>query len=281
MAALGKIRSRGVILICIIGFGLFAFIAEELFRSCESTRNDQRQQIGEVLGEKISVQDFQKLVDEYTDVIKMTQSRDNLTDDELNQVKDMVWNTYVQNKLIEKEAKALGLTVTDQELQNILNEGTNPMLLQTPFVNKQTGRFDANALKKFIADYKQAQNTNPQLAEQYQKVYNFWSFVEKSLRQQILAQKYQGLLSHCMLSNPIDAKMAYTDENEESNVQLASFPYSSINDNSIKITDADLKAKYDELKPRFKQFEESRDVKYVDFQVLASPADRAALQKNY
>jgi peptidyl-prolyl cis-trans isomerase D len=209
----------------------------------------------------------------------MTQSRDNLTDDELNQVKDMVWNTYVQNKLIEKEAKALGLTVTDQELQNILNEGTNPMLLQTPFVNKQTGRFDANALKKFIADYKQAQNTNPQLAEQYQKVYNFWSFVEKSLRQQILAQKYQGLLSHCMLSNPIDAKMAYTDENEESNVQLASFPYSSINDNSIKITDADLKAKYDELKPRFKQFEESRDVKYVDFQVLASPADRAALQK--
>ena len=71
MAALGKIRSRGLILICIIGFGLFAFIAEELFRSCESSRNDQRQQVGEVLGEKISVQDFQKLLDEYQEVIKM------------------------------------------------------------------------------------------------------------------------------------------------------------------------------------------------------------------
>ena len=34
MAALGKIRSRGIILICIIGFGLFAFIAENSSRSC-------------------------------------------------------------------------------------------------------------------------------------------------------------------------------------------------------------------------------------------------------
>ena len=54
MAALGKIRSKGVTLIIIIGIGLFAFIAEEAFRSCESQRNNERQQIGEILGEKIS-----------------------------------------------------------------------------------------------------------------------------------------------------------------------------------------------------------------------------------
>ena len=56
MAALGKIRKRGVALVCIIGLGLFAFIAEEAFRSCEATKNQQRQQIGEVLGNKINVQ---------------------------------------------------------------------------------------------------------------------------------------------------------------------------------------------------------------------------------
>ena len=105
MAALGTIRKRGVILICIIGFGLFAFIAEEAFRSCESSKNDQRQQVGEVLGEKISVTDFQKLVDEYTEVIKMQQGTDNLPEEQMNQVKDMVWNTYVQSKLVENEAK--------------------------------------------------------------------------------------------------------------------------------------------------------------------------------
>lgn len=279
MAALGKIRSKGVILISILGFALFAFIAEELFRSCESSRNESRQQVGEVLGDKVNVQDFQKLVDEYTNVIKMTQGRDNLTDDDLNQVKDVVWNTFVQTEIISKEASKLGLQVTDQELQNILNAGTNPMLLQTPFVNQQTGRFDANLLKKFLAEYKQAQTTNPQMAEQYQGIYNFWTFIEKSLRQQVLAQKYQSLLAGCLISNPVSAKMAYTDENQESNIQLASFAYSSINDNKVKISDADLKAKYEELKPRFKQYEETRSIKYVDYQVLPSVSDRAALNK--
>ncbi|MBQ1646137.1 MAG: SurA N-terminal domain-containing protein, partial [Prevotella sp.] len=134
MAAIGKIRSWGPVLVSVIALALFAFIAEEAFRSCESTRNNQRQQVGEVLGEKINVQDFQKLVDEYTEVIKMQQGTEQLNEDQMNQVKDMVWNSFVQSKIIEGEAKKLGLTVTDNELQNILKEGTNPMLLQTPFV---------------------------------------------------------------------------------------------------------------------------------------------------
>lgn len=281
MAALGKIRSKGVILMCIIGFGLFAFIAEEAFRSCESSRNNERQQVGEVLGEKINVNDFQKLVDEYSDVIKMQQGTQSLNDEQLNQVKDMVWNTYVQTKIVENEAKKLGLKVTDAEMQNILKDGTNPMLLQTPFVNQQTGRFDANALQKFLAEYDSQKNTNPQAAQQYETIYKYWSFIEKTLRQQTLAQKYQGLLSHCFLSNPIEAKMAFKDENVESQINLAAFPYSSIQDDKVKITDDDLKAKYDELKPRFQQYVESRDIKYVDVQVKASAADRMSLQKEF
>ena len=279
MAALGKIRSKGGILAGIIGFALFAFIAEELFRSCESTRNEQRQQVGEVLGEKINVTDFQKLVDEYTEVIKMQQGQENLNDDQMNQVKDMVWNSFVQSKLVEDEAKRLGLTVTDEEMQNILKAGTNPMLLQTPFVDQQTRRFDVNALQKFLAEYKTQSGTNPQLTEQYSRIYKYWTFIEKTLRQQTLAQKYQSLLAHCLLSNPIEAKMTFKDENEESNIQLAVFPYTDIADNKVQISDADLKAKYDELKPRFRQYVESRSVKYVDVQVAASQADQAAIQK--
>lgn len=281
MAALGKIRKRGVVLIIIIGFGLFAFIAEELFRSCEATKNDQRQQVGEVLGEKINVQDFQKLMDEYTEVIKMQQGTESLNDEQLNQVKDMVWNTYVQTKIVEKEAKELGLTVTDEEMQNILKQGTNPMLLQTPFVNKQTGRFDVNALEKFLADYKAQQAQPSQNAQQYETLYKYWTFLEKTLRQQTLAQKYQNLLAHCLLSNPIEAKASFKEEKEEAQVQLAAFPYSDIPDNSVKIDESDMKAKYDELKPRFRQYVESRDIKYVDVKVAASAADRAALQKDF
>ena len=284
MAALGTIRKRGVILVCIISFGLFAFIAEEAFRSCDSAKNNERQQIGEVFGEKISVQEFQKLVDEYTEVIKMQQGQDNLPEEQMNQVKDMVWNSYIQNKIVAHEAEKLGLTVTDAELQDILKTGTSPMLAQTPFVNQQTGRFDVSALQKFLADYK-AQKANPsanaQMMDQYTKIYNYWSFIEKTLRQQTLAQKYQSLLAHCFLSNPVEAKMAFKEENEESKIQLAAFPYSDIQDDKGKVVESDLKAKYDEMKARFKQPVESRDIKFVDIQVEASQADRAALNKEF
>ncbi|MGN0068932.1 MAG: peptidylprolyl isomerase [Prevotella sp.] len=281
MAALGKIRSKGMILICIIGLGLFAFIAEEAFRSCESSRNDQRQQVGEVLGKKINVQEFQKLVDEYTEVIKMQQGQESLSEDQLNRIKDMAWNTFVQNTIIEHETAELGLTVTDAEMQNILTKGTNPMLMQTPFVNQETGRFDANVLKKFLADYKAQKASNPQIAQQYETVYRYWNFVEKSLRNQILVQKYQSLFSNCLLSNKIEAEMAFKAENEETQAEVASFPYSSIDDNKIQVSESDLKKKYDELKARYKQYVESRDVKYVDITVEASAKDRAELQKQF
>ena len=284
MAALGTIRKRGVILVCIISFGLFAFIAEEAFRSCDSAKNNERQQIGEVYGEKISVQDFQKLVDEYTEVIKMQQGQENLPEEQMNQVKDMVWNTYVQNQIIAKEASKLGLTVTDAELQDILKTGTNPMLQQTPFVNQQTGRFDASSLQKFLADYKAQKanpSANPQMMEQYTKIFNYWSFIEKTLRQQTLAQKYQALLAHCFLSNPVEAKMAFKEENEESQIQLAAFPYTDVQDDKVKVEESDLKAKYDEMKARFKQPVETRDIKYVDIEVQASAADRTALNKEF
>lgn len=265
-------------MIIIIGLGLFAFIAEEMFRSCEATSNERRQQVGEVLGEKISVQDFQSLVDEYQEVIKITQGRDNFTDEELNSLKDQVWNQYVSNTIIQKEAEELGLTVTDEELQNILREGTNPMLAQTPFVNQQTGRFDASMLTKFLAEYKKLNGAeNPQMAEQYQRIYTYWQFIEKTLRQQTLAMKYQSLLANCLLTNPASVQMAIDGQNIESSILLASAPYASVNDNEVKVEDSDLKSKYDEQKARFEQYVESRDIKYVDFQVLPSKADRDAL----
>lgn len=211
----------------------------------------------------------------------MQQGVNNLNEAQLNQVKDVVWQTYIQTKVVENEANKLGLTVTDAELQNILNEGTNPMLMQTPFVNQQTGRFDVNSLQKFLADYNSQQAANPQLAQQYQALYKYWTFIEKTLRQQLLAQKYQSLLASCILSNPIEAKMAYKEDNEESQIELATFPYSSIADSKVKISDADLKAKYDEEKGRFKQYVESRDIKYVTVQVTPSANDRAALQKSF
>lgn len=281
MTALGKIRSKGILLIIIIGLGLFAFIAEEAFRSCNGIKGQNSQQIGEVLGEKIYVQDFQKLLEEYQDAMKLTMRTDNLSEDQLNQLKDQVWQQLVSERVMKEDCKKLGLTVTEDELQNVLNDGTNQLLTQTPFVNQQTGRFDVSILKQFIDAYRKAEaSNNSQQLDQMRPAYNYWLFVEKNLRTQLLAQKYQSLLANCVLSNKVEAKMAFNEENEEAQIQLASIAYNTIKNADIKVTDEELKAKYEELKPAFRQQQETRDVKMVDVQVKASAADRAQLQKD-
>lgn len=275
MAAIGKIRSWGPALIVVIGLGLFAFIAEDWSKIVDALFG-KRNEVGTVLGKTVNINDFNEKVNEFTEYVKIARGMENLTEEQTSAIRDQVWQTMVQNSIIEKEAGELGLTVTDEELQNIMKEGTNPMLLQTPFVNQQTGRFDYTMVQKFLND-KSALN-NPQLAEQYEAISKFWSFTEKNLRTQLLAQKYQTLFARCMMvTNNISAKSAFTAENEESTIELAAIPYSSINDNKVTVTDADLKAKYDELKPIFRQYQETRDIKFVSVKVTASNSDRNTL----
>ena len=279
MAVLGKIRSKGAILVGAISLALVAFLAGDAARSCEGMKGESRQQIGKILGENISVQEYQKLIDEYQSAIKFTMQRDNLSEQELNQVKDQVWQQLVSSRVLEADAKKVGLTVTEKEIENVLSEGTNPVLTQTPFVNQQTGRFDVNALKQFFDSYNKAKAAKSPELDQMQAVYDYWLFVEKNLRTQLLGQKYQALLASCVLSNKAEATMAFKDNNEESQIQLASLAYSSVKDADVKISDDDLKAKYDELKPAFRQSVETRDIKFVDYQIKASAADRKVVAK--
>ena len=279
MAVLGKIRSKGAILVGAISVALVAFLAGDAARSCEGMKGESHQQIGKILGENISVQEYQKLFDEYQSAIKFTMQRDNLSEQELNQVKDQVWQQLVSSRVLEADAKKVGLTVTEKEIENVLSEGTNPVLTQTPFVNQQTGRFDVNALKQFFDSYNKAKAAKSPELDQMQAVYDYWIFVEKNLRTQLLGQKYQALLASCVLSNKAEATMAFKDNNEESQIQLASLAYSSVKDADVKISDDELKAKYDELKPAFRQSVETRDIKFVDYQIKASAADRKVVAK--
>ena len=279
MAALQTIRSKGKILIVVVGLALFAFIAEEFVRSLSYSQNESRQRIGEVYGESINIQEFSGLVEEYTSVLKFTNGMTSLTDDQLSMVRDQVWQSYVNQKLIEHEAEKLGLTVTDVELQNIITTGKSPLLAQTPFRTQQ-GTFDANSLKQFLIQYEEVVNNMDipaESKEQYTNMYNYWKFIEKTLRNQTLAEKYQNLLTGAMLSNPIAAKANFDGRSKESDVLVAALPYTSIKDEDIKVEDADLKAKYEEMKEIFRTNQETRNIKYINVAVKASKADKDAL----
>ena len=238
-----------------------------------------RQDIGEINGEKISAQDYQKLVDEYTEVIKLTNGLSSLNETQLASVKDQVWQSYVNNKLIAEQAEKLGLTVTDAEIQAIIDEGTHPLLMNTPFRNPQTGAFDKDMLKKFLVDYSNLSTSQmpAQYVEYYQTMGNFWNFVEKTLKQSALAEKYQNLISKSLIANPASAEDAFKARTEQSDLLMAAVPYSAINDSLVKISDDEIKKLYSEKKEQFKQLVETRDIRYVDVQVLPSDADRKAV----
>ena len=279
MATLQKIRSKGPLLVIVIGLALFAFIAGDAWKVLQPHQG--KQDVGEVNGEVLSAQDYQKMVDELSEVIKLTNGLNSLTEDQLNNVKDQVWQSYVNNKLIAEQAEKLGLKVTDAEIQSIIDQGTHPLLMQTPFRNPQTGMFDKDMLKKFLVEYANlnASQMPAQYVEYYQKMGAFWQFVEKTLAQSTLAEKYQNLVTKSLISNPVAAEDAFNSRTEQSDLLLAGVPYSSINDSTVQVSDSEIKDRYNEKKEQFKQLVETRDIRYIDVKVVPSDADRKAVEK--
>ena len=266
MAAIGKIRSWGPWLVGIIGLALFGFIATDFTRQCETSSNQARQQVGKVMGEKLSIQDLQQRSEEY----KALFGKD--VNEEL--VRNMVWDDFVKNTVLEEEAEKLGLGVTDEEVKAVLAMPNHPALprefMPQEFFN-QAGEFDYNNVSQAYSYLKQQ---NP---EQFKEFEAYWNMVEKLLRQNLLREKYQTLLQACMLSNEYSAKMSFDGSSNEKEVAVVTFPYASINDNEVQVSEADLKAKYEEMKEMFKWNKETRDIKYVVCKVQPSEADMNAL----
>ena len=277
MATLQTIRSKGPLLVIVIGLALFAFIAGDAWKAIQPHQG--RQDVGEVNGKAISAQEYQTLVDEYAEVIKMMQGVSALNDDQLTMVKDQVWQTYINNELIGAEAKKLGLKVSDAEIQAVIDAGVHPLLMQTPFRNPQTGAFDKDMLKKFLVDYANLSTSQlpAQYAEYYQRMGAYWNFIEKTLKESLLAEKYQSLITKSLISNPVAAEDAFASRNQQSDVLLAAIPYNSLTDSTITVSNDDIKALYNQKKAMYKQDMETRNIKYIDVLVTPSEADRAEI----
>lgn len=290
MAALQTIRSKGALLVGVLGLALFAFIAEEFFRSLETTSNSNKSIVGEVYGEKINIQDFQAAVDELSEVTKMQmrmQGQDgNLTDQQTEQLREQVWQQFVQKATIEHECNKLGIYVTDAEVQEAYRTGNAQSLqiLAGIFRNQQTGAFDFAQLQDFLKNYnktlnqaQQAQNSDA--VEQIQMIKQLSDYAQKQLRDELLANKFSMAFAMGFVSNPIAAKENFDERSIQKNVEVAALPYTTIDDKDIKVTDDELKAAYDEFKDNFYSPVPTRDIKLIDVTVMASAGDRAELMK--
>lgn len=280
MATLQSIRSKGPLLVIVIGVALLAFLAGDFFKIFQT--HNSKTNVGSVNGEAFSVMEFQQKVNERAEIYKARSGR-SLNDREMAYVRDEVWNSFMLEELVNAQAEKLGLVVTDAEIQNIIDEGTNPILTQAPVgVNPQTGRFDKDMLNDFLVTYNtQLSQMDPQIAQMYATLHSQWLSYEKEMRLMLLVQKYQSLLSNAMLSNTVETEYLHEARINQYDALYAAYPYRNMPDTAVTVNDADLKALYDKYRDaRFKQPAEGRDVKYVQVTVVASDKDKADLLAN-
>ena len=117
-----------------------------------------------------------------------------------------------------------------------------------------------------------------QYAEYYLSMNNYWNFIEKTLRQSLLMEKYQALISNSMISNPVAAKESYNSASSSMNLLVAAIPYTAVADSTVSVSTSDIKELYNEKKEMYKQYAETRDIKYIDVLVSASQEDRNQLE---
>lgn len=277
MATLQKIRSKGPLLIIVIGLALLAFIAGDAWKMLRP--NQGSPVAGIIDGKKISAVDYQDAVQRYTRIVEFVNNGVSLSEEAHNSIQDEVWQTMVRKAVVEKEAKAVGIQVTDAEVMAVVEAGNDPMLAQTPFVD-QNGKFDADNLRLFLSTYSVLDRSEmpAEYINYYDNLYEFWGYVEENLKLNLLVSKLLGLVENSLITNKYIVDNSYLNRLRRHDVVVGILPYSAISDEYAKVTEADVKAEYKNKKELTYQSAESRDIRFIDVQIEPSASDKAALK---
>ena len=270
MGIMGYLRERmGKIVAIVIGLSLFAFIAGEAMRSGSSIFKSDSNELGNVNGEKIAYDEYQKEVDQNSAQFK--QAGQAISPQILNYVQENTWGMMVNRVVLKKEIEKLGLVVSDDETK-AMTTGINPdpQVVQA-FTNPQTGKFDRANLLAAIQQLSQAKDDDPRKKQ-------WFDFVD-NLIQSKLSEKYMAMVTGGLYVNSLDATDDYEGKNKLVNFKYASLDYTTIADNKVALTDADYNDYYNEHKGEYKNRQEVRDIRYVAFNGAPSKDDSAAVKQ--
>ncbi len=276
MATLEKIRNKAGLLVIVVGLALFAFIIGDFLNSGSTYFRQTQETIIEVEGEGINIQEYQDRINEMTEVYKMQSNTNTLQDELMVQIRQSVYDGMVQEIILTKEMDKLGMTVSPEELFDMVQgENISPMIQQMQmFHNPQTGAFDKMALLNFL---KQIDDDNIATAPvQYQgellQAKNYWMFWEKNIKLQRMEQKYTTLLNKAISANSLDAKANFDESAVSSNILYTMQSYSTIPDSTITVSKSEVEKLYNQRKELYKQ-PESKMLKYIAVDIRPSQED--------
>lgn len=276
MATLEKIRSKAGLLVLVVGLALFAFIIGDFLNSGSTYLRQSQENIADVNGEVIKIQDYQGRVDEMTEMYKMQSGSTSLPEEYMTQIRQSVFDAMVQEVVMDEQTSQLGMLVSPEELFDMVQgENISPLIQQMQmFVNPQTGAFDKVALLNFLKQI-DSDNIASYPADQQAQLLqakNFWLFWEKNIKRQRLEQKYTTLLGKAISVNALDAKEAYDSNAENSDIIYAMQSYSTIPDSTIEVSKSEIEKLYNQRKDLYKQ-KEGKVIKYIAVDIRPSKAD--------
>ena len=251
MATLEKIRSKSALLLIIVGAALLAFIIGDFFTSGRTIFGTGTT-IAKVDGNKIDIQEFQRRVQ---DASQQAQAQNQRMDNAVLQ--QQVLNAMIAEKLFDQEIKDLGLTVTDQELTDMM-VGKNSQYVDR-MVQQQLGVPDA----KTAHDMAFNPTKYGMQQAQAQQLQAYWIDLENNVERMLLQQKFQNLFAGTLVANELDAKALYDDNAATAHIIYAKKDFSSLKDDDFEVSDSDINALYNKDKNRYALDEPTRTVSYI------------------
>ncbi|MDE7073881.1 MAG: SurA N-terminal domain-containing protein, partial [Odoribacter sp.] len=271
MAALQTIRNRGGILVSvIIGLALLAFILNDAFSSSSSIFSSDRNQVGEIAGEGISVMEFQERVNKNEEMVKSMNGLASLNEEQQTMLRNNTWQQLVMEKLMNREYEEAGIEVSGDELYDItLGNNMSPSVRQL-FADPNTGDVDIARAREIIKTLLEAPDNNPQKA--------YWLNLEEEISNTRKMAKYNALLAKALYITDPQANENVAGNAAKSDISYVVKNYSTIEDSTISVSNSEIKEYYNKHQKRFEQ-PESRRIVYVNFDIEPSGEDFADTEK--
>lgn len=264
MALIGRIRKRVGLLIVFVGISMILFILGDVITSNSGLIQQNSDIVGEIKGEKVHYQEFEKRYTTLVDNYKINTKTETLDQNTMDQLREQTWQMYVNDLILGEEYEKLGVTCSAEELYDMCT-GKNPHeQVKQAFTDPQTGQFDANSVVRFLKD----------LPNREEAVQRQWKTFEDAIREERIATKYKNIVKNGLFVTTEEAKRNLNETSRTASIRFVKLDYNTIPDSTIKVEESDLKSYYNDNKNKYKQAETIRKVEYITFDVVASPADR-------
>ncbi len=279
MATLQNIRNRGPLLVIVIGVALLAFVLGDLFSSGSMLMGMARDRAFVVNGEVITTQQYAEKIAEFEEFQKMVSNQTSLDENTTQQIREAVYQQMVRNRLLEDQAKDLGLVISKEELNDLVHgESISPILQQLPFfVDPETGMFSRMALIEFL-NVINTTSPNPQEQMMVDQYRSLWLFIENMIATQRLEEKYVSLLSNAVIVNDVEARTSFDLSQQNADIEYVMQSYFTIPDTTVTVTDREVKNFYDKHKKSFKLETPLVKVSYFTTQINPSDEDFADIE---